>query len=181
MKCLLDLDGVLADFVTAACKAHGRDNVYCSAESRGNYSMEVLMGISGNEFWEPFDENFWADIPLMPDAAEILKATEATFGRENICLLTTPSLNPGCAAGKVRWIEKHLPEYRRRFLIGPRKEFCAHSRSVLIDDYDYNVQNFRTHGGHAVLVPRPWNSLHHASESPIDYIKRNLDENCYHD
>ena len=142
MKCLLDLDGVLVDFVAGVCKAHGSCNVYERPESRGQYMMEPLLGVSGNKFWEPCDEEFWANLDPMPDGFDILHTVEAAFGQDNICLLTSPSLNPGCASGKYRWIEKHLPAYKRRFLIGPRKEFCAHPVAVLIDDYDANIEKF---------------------------------------
>ena len=49
---------------------------------------------------------------------------------------------------------------QRQFLIGPSKHLCANPETLLIDDSDKNVDSFRKCGGQAVLVPRPWNSLH---------------------
>ena len=42
----------------------------------------------------------------------------------------------------------------------PIKASVCQSKTLLIDDSDKNVDSFRKCGGHAVLVPRPWNSLH---------------------
>jgi hypothetical protein len=78
----------------------------------------------------------------------------------------------------MSWIEKHLPAYRRRFLIGPRKEFCAHGGSVLIDDSDKNVASFRDAGGLAILYPRPWNSRHAESEIGLGVVAAELRSMC---
>lgn len=170
MKCLIDLDGVLVDFVTGICAAHGSSNVYDDPANHGKYEMEVLLGLSATQFWKPANEQFWADLPITDDFHALLGIVESAFGAENVCLLTSPIANEGCTTGKVRWIYKHLPDYKRRFLIGPVKHFCAHERSVLVDDYDKNVNNFREHGGKAVLVPRPWNSMH-ATKDAAGYVQ----------
>lgn len=163
MKCLLDLDGCLVDFVGGAARLFGKSDPYAPYEpkrERGAYETWELLGIDKAEFWRPMGEEFWAGLDWLPDGRSILSAVETTFGKESICLLTSPCLTPGCEAGKVRWIREHLPDYSRRYLIGPAKEFCAHGRAVLVDDYDVNVDRFREHGGRAVLIPRPWNSRH---------------------
>lgn len=165
MKCLLDLDGVLVDFVGGICRAHGRPNPYADGQNNGLYEMAELWGISATKFWSVADAEFWAGLEMMPDGTNILTACVDVFGTENICLLTSPSMNEGATEGKVRWIYEHLPVFRRRFMVGAAKEFCAHPGAVLVDDYDSNVAKFRLHGGHAVLVPRPWNSAHAKSRN----------------
>jgi hypothetical protein len=67
--------------------------------------------------------------------------------------------------GKVAWLEKHLPSYSRRFLFGPKKEFCAGPDRLLVDDHDLNTEAFAASGGRTFLVPRQWNSLKDVKES----------------
>lgn len=160
MKCLLDLDGVLVDFVGGMCRAHCRANPYDEDRNSGQYEITDLWGMSATEFWEPADAEFWAGLEMCPDGHQILEACVSLFGTDNVCLLTSPSLNEGATDGKVRWIYENLPAFKRQFLVGAAKEFCAHERAVLVDDYDSNVEKFRRHGGRAVLVPRPWNTRH---------------------
>ena len=83
-----------------------------------------------------------------------------------------PITDPLCVAGKVDWINTEIPrEMRRNFLIGPNKAIAARPDALLIDDHDQNVTDFRKAGGHAILMPRPWNSLHDmAIMSPMDFI-----------
>jgi hypothetical protein len=82
-------------------------------------------------------------------------------GTENICILTNPRPEPGCIPGKLAWIRDYLPPWLHdQYLIGKPKHLCAYPEALLIDDCDKNVNAFRKHGGEAILVPRPWNSLH---------------------
>lgn len=160
IKCFLDLDGVLVDFVSGACKIHGIPIDYTQSENRGKWDIEQLMGISSSDFWKPLEFDFWANLEWMSDGKEILKSVERTFGRDNIAILTSPSKNIGCASGKVVWLEKNMPEYARQYIISPVKHFCAGPKTVLIDDSDQNIKDFEWAGGKGILVPRPWNSLH---------------------
>ena len=161
MKCFLDMDGVLVDFMKGAHEFH-----------RLPYSMKAYpyefgvwdncppstSELSTQEFWDSLDEEFWANLDWMPDGNAILQYTESFFGVKNICLLTSPTRCPRSVSGKLLWIQKNLPRYKRQFLIGPPKHFCAHNNAVLIDDSDRNINSFVEHGGTGVLVPRPWNS-----------------------
>lgn len=168
LKCLLDLDGVLADFVSAVCRAHFRKNPFLRKENHGKYFMHELWNISENDFWKPLcGLDFWANVPMMPDAHEILKVVEDFFGIDNICILTSPSADPLSASGKLAWIQKHLPDYRRRFLIGPRKEFCAGPRRVLLDDWEKNTDAFNKAGGIGFIVPRRWNRMYFCCDKPV--------------
>ncbi|KKN19932.1 hypothetical protein LCGC14_0940610, partial [marine sediment metagenome] len=70
-----------------------------------------------------------------------------------LAFLTSPSDNPDCAAGKVKWIKKHFDT--KNFIITPRKHFCARPNSILIDDTQKKVDQFIKHGGKAFLWPNP--------------------------
>lgn len=160
---LIDLDGVLVDFVGAALQAHGltapdewpdvEDDVY-----RRKKNIEKTFGIGKDEFWSPIHaqgEEFWANLPLLHDGMELYHRL-AENRRVKIC--TTPSEHPSSSSGKVRWMQQQFGSKFRDYVIAPMKWELAHSRAVLIDDFEDNILKFREHGGHAWLFPRPWNS-----------------------
>lgn len=157
MNILLDMDGVLVDFMGGACAAWEKPNPYVYGQ-RGSYDICGELGIHPNIFWSKLTFTFWANLKPLPWAKELVITLENAFGRDNICILTSPCGTFGCADGKISWLTKHFPEYRRRVLVGPPKHFCASPGSLLIDDYEKNIESFREHGGSAFLFAAPWNS-----------------------
>jgi len=173
MKILLDVDGVLANFVQGACRLHGHTDPYTKEKNLGNYSIQDLLGIQGPAFWDMMDEHFWFTLKKMPLADKIVEYLENRFGQESICLLTSPIRHRGCHRGKMRWIEKYYPQYSRQNLIGKPKHFCAGPDASLIDDFENNVAKFSAHGGHAFLMPAPWNRKYF--EHPFDALKNYME------
>ena len=167
---MLDLDGVLVDFLAGAHKFHGlpysnEDYPYELGEYQTCPPPNSKM--TTREFWDKLGHEFWAGLSWTSEGHEILIMVEAFFGKENICLLTSPTLNHSCITGKMEWIEREMPDYKRRYLIGPAKHFCASSDTVLVDDSDANVDAFHGAGGEAILVSRPWNSAHTLDVIPV--------------
>lgn len=160
---LLDMDGVLFDFMGALCKVHGRPSPYVNELAYGIWDTEKLWGITVDEFWEPIKKDslgFWSGIPLTPEAKEIVKFAEEKFGRENIAILTAPSDDPGAVPGKRISMHRHFPQFEKRMIFGSAKQFLAAPKRFLIDDRDKNIEEFEAAGGHGILVPRPWNRYH---------------------
>jgi hypothetical protein len=157
-RCFVDLDGVLVDFNRGAVRRHGRD--YPDPWPRGVWAVREVLGLDGASFWAAMDEQFWADLDPLPNCFGLLELLEGLFGPENVCILSSPSRDASALAGKYRWIRRHLPDYERRYLIGPAKHFCSGPGKVLVDDLEENVRLFTEAGGRGVLMPRPWNSGH---------------------
>lgn len=112
------------------------------------------------EFWESITREMWSTLPASPEFDRLFGLCRSLVGDENICILTSPTKDPDSLAGKLEWIHEQFPSWmHRQFLIGPTKHFCAHPEALLIDDNDEKVNKFRKHGGRALLVPRPWNSM----------------------
>jgi len=162
-KVLLDLDGVLVDFIGGACATHNK--AYANhphepekQEDQMPWDIEPIFGLGSRDLWAPFDRQFWASLKPLPHFTPFLLTLEAFFGQENICLLTSPPLTEGSVEGKRDWIYEYMPQYRRRYLIGPAKEFCASASNVLIDDNEDNISKFKEEGGQTFLVPAPWNN-----------------------
>ncbi len=169
------MDGVIVDFVRGACEIHNIQYPYNRPEAKNNWDIVSLFQMKNDDFWKPMEEDFWSKLNFTKEGPQILELVEKAFGQENICLLTAPSQNLGCIAGKLRWMEKNLPQYAKQYLCGPRKEFCAHSGSILIDDNDGNIKTFKKHGGSGILLPRPWNSMYPNEHRSLEILKESLE------
>jgi 5'(3')-deoxyribonucleotidase len=149
MKCFLDMDGVIVDFVGGMYKLAGLPRHYGPS---ADHLYAATVGEMGREFW--------ANLKPTPEFTTIIRFVEHNFGMENCCILTSPCPTPGCMDGKRDWLAKYFPYFiqNNRFLMGSCKEFCAEPQAVLIDDHDDNINKFRAAGGLGILVPQPWNS-----------------------
>jgi len=183
MKCLMDMDGVLVDMINGMCKRLRVDNPYRNPDNWGIFEMEHAckrngLSVTAADMWHDLPASFWEELDWTPDGREILKRAEDFFGKENVCLLSSPlrasGAGPSSIIGKMRWIVKHLPEYGRRYLFGSQKQFCANANHVLIDDRDSNVDEFARHGGKVFLVPRLWNRGHADASYVLDSFETYL-------
>ncbi len=176
---LCDMDGVVADFQNAAFLANGLPDPYTTPESMGCFDIEKLWGITAKEFWEPIDAlglKFWANLPKMPEADQIIDLLDKRVGIDNVAFLTAPHTSPYCIPGKYLWLEKNYPTLSKRVIFGSAKEFMAAPKRVLLDDRDKNLQAYHNAGGVSVLVPRLWNKGWREAGSVIETIKSQLDE-----
>lgn len=149
---LFDLDGVLADFRTAAFKVHGVE--YCEqTSSHTQGAMWDDIGISKNQFWAPLDADFWASLPLYNYARDLLGVAAHLVGYRNVFIATAAS-SPAACAGKIRWIRRELPSWLSdQYVLTTHKRLLSADTVLLVDDLPTNLVNFK----HGVLVPRPWN------------------------
>ena len=170
MKVLLDVDGVLADFVGGVCKFYDRENPYQYPENKGVYDIVKLLEMEPLTFWKPLGYQFWKDLEKLPYADSIVEMVTDTYGEENICILTKPCDTVGCADGKVAWVKEHYPQFN--YLIGSSKSWCAYPDSILFDDHWPNVRRFREKTGLAFLMPGAWNQKH--GQHPTEELQKFL-------
>lgn len=169
-RVLLDMDGVLVNFVEGIRTALGKPWPYTNLEAMGEWGLDKLWGITPAEFWAPCDSaDFWAELDWMPDGEEILRVVEE-FAGEEVYLLTSPSLSPESYRGKAQWVASHMPKYRSRLLMGACKHLLAQPEHLLVDDADHNATAFKAAGGRSVLVPRPWNGNWTLTDKAVDYV-----------
>lgn len=171
VEVFLDLDGVLVDFVKGACKLHKVVNPYDDPKNHGKYDICGLINIPQKEFFAPMGHDFWANLEWLPDGPEIIGLILSHVNTDQVTLLTSPIKTPGCTGGKIDWIEKNLPQWKRKFLIGPGKETIAGPNKLLIDDYDVNIDKWSLKGGHAIQVPRVMNRLHGSSRNAVKHVQ----------
>jgi hypothetical protein len=135
-------------------------------------------------FWNMIPRVFWATCPVSNEFPWLLQLCVDLVGQDNVCFLTGPTKDPDCLAGKLEWISRVAPEFmHRQYLIGPRKQFCAHPEALIVDDSDANIDKFREWGGTGILVPRPWNTLHgvDTKQHLIDEFGKLFEEKRQHD
>ena len=135
MIVFLDIDGVLANFGEGTYRAFGIPYNYLGSSPDWFYYQE--WGVSDAEFDSVCDRQFFASLRWMHDGRDILAIAERKFDPVKIHLLTAPMNNPGSPSGKMDWVLRHLPSYKKRLIITqvPKSLFADPDR-LLIDDKD---------------------------------------------
>lgn len=173
MLVLLDLDGVLADFLGGCLQQHGWNDL---DPAKVQWEFWHGKGMSDADFWESKDFNFWVNLPKTVDGLEILNVVERQVGRHNVFICSSPCLTRGCTAGKALWVEEHLPAgYSQRLFLTGRKEVFAGPRKVLVDDNDDNLNRFASAGGNVCCVPRPWNLIGQLGHPVVETVAKRLE------
>jgi 5'(3')-deoxyribonucleotidase len=176
-KVFIDIDGVVADFVSAVIALHGTSPESVIPYMRGSYDIQAHLGISAKKFWGAISEEptFWEELDKTKEADQILETIRRRAGTNiEIFFLSAPSLSPLSHYGKAAWIKKHYPEYLSKLILTGHKYLLATRNSVLVDDSDAKIDAFRKAGGKAILFPRPWNSLHQFSEIPMSLFTKEV-------
>jgi len=158
----LDMDGVCTDFAAAGIRTHGQDpsQVLMTWEQsfRGEFLPYKVMGLEKEVFWDAIarqGEAFWIDLQEYDWYPELL---EALLKMGEVVFLTSGTYAPGSLSGKLKWLQHRFGNDFQGYVFTARKHLLANPWSILIDDYESNVAEFRQHGGQAVLFPQPWNS-----------------------
>ena len=153
----VDLDGVMSFWEKSAAKLLDIDynDEGIREELKNGKKMEDFVGgdekmwpiidKAGEDFWSNMEKFSWSD-----DLIEIVKNKSSDF-----CFLTSPSKNPICASGKIKWMQKNYKDLSESFFIGKDKHLCASNNSVLIDDSDKKCKKFEEYGGHSFKWPHP--------------------------
>lgn len=157
----LDLDGVMVDFIRPAFQLFKVSLKTCS-------SVEDLIEhyIGTDEFWAKVHKQgskWWANLPPTTWHKKLWKMAHEYANEVHI--LTSPSNNPSCAAGKFEWCQKHLNTIP---IICKPKHKLANPTSLLIDDRYDKLSKFRSAGGHIFH----WDIHHNAWADEKMLIKR---------
>lgn len=151
----IDMDGVLADFVGGVLSMYPGHKY----EEITQPDMAAILQVSPEKFWEKIDMwggAFWENLALLPNAKRIVEECQGLAS--HIVFLTSPSLDVNSRHGKIRWVEKHFGRVDVCFSSHGKHHYARGVRTLLVDDFDKNVDSFREAGGAALLCPRPWNS-----------------------
>ena len=161
-RILLDMDGVIADFFTAAldrCNLthFGPPVTVESYRAIGTYDMEKAFGISRADFWCRVDSpGFWLGIKPYPYAAGLVDFLESLDLPWFIS--SSPSLAPHCIPEKLEWLKRHFGLGVTDCMFGSAKYLMSRPGALLIDDLPRNCELFTEEGGDALCVPSNWNT-----------------------
>ena len=168
-RIFLDLDDVcntLAPFVlhSVGCDIGPSDYARYPREHGFNIS-DAANAMLGEPRYTP--ATFWASMPRcsLGQSSGIPLLSSGSWKRvPRRSAARTSALPPARRNARRAWpaswsgFTTTFPQWmHRQYAITPRKHLFARPDSLLIDDYSENIERFEAHGGHAILVPRPWN------------------------
>jgi 5'-nucleotidase len=149
----VDMDEVIADTLAEHIRRYNQ-----------TFDEEVTLDdLAGKGLWEvaPLDrqaqlrafldaEDFFEDLPLMPDAQTVLKDLAARF---EIFIATQAMVVPNSLGPKYRWLQRHFP-----FIPPTHYVFCG-DKSILRADYliDDQPKNLMRFEGQGILYTAPHN------------------------
>ena len=173
---LLDMDGVLSDFLSGALKLFNRElrrNITIEEYiSVGGFDISKVYDISVSKFWHIIDneKNFWLNLKPFDWSIDLLR-----FLKElgEVTIVTSPSQDYKCVSQKLEWLDKYLRVKSNDVFLGSKKYLMA-GNGILIDDYHKNTEKFILNGGKAILIPSNWNTTDLSFEKVKQTILNNL-------
>ena len=149
----IDMDEVMADTMAHfLAKYNSNFGVGLKTEHfQGRHVFEVIEEAHRPEAREYFQqEAFFANIPVMPDSAEVIKALT---GRFEVFITTAAMDVPNSFTAKFEWLQRHFP-----FIPTSNIVFCG-DKSIVLADYliDDNLRQLTNFRGEGILFTAPHN------------------------
>ena len=157
---LLDMDGVVADFVSAACVLFGKDPraEHSRLTSERGWNFFADWGYTPTDFWAGIDragEDFWIGIKPEPWASHLYDGLR-TLAPVYFC--SSAALTPSAWSGKIKWLREFVGiGHFNDVVLTTHKHLLARPTNCLIDDNQDNIDAFERFGGKTILFPRLWN------------------------
>lgn len=156
IECIfLDMDGVLADFVTASLAATGVPLEHDEVDSWDYFTPFM----SEMEFWRKIDavDGFWDQIKPYPWASSLVEMCELVAP---VYFCSSPSPHHVSASAKIKWLRDYglMAKDDSNYVLTSHKHLLAGPRRVLIDDGEHQLEAFSKAGGIGIRFPQPWNS-----------------------
>lgn len=151
MTIFLDMDGVMADFVSGAIEAADLPLTHDQV-TRWNFFQDFM---TSEEFWKRIHDTyeFWEGLEPYPWARELY---DLCCGFDDVIFLSDSSHDDEAPSGKVKWLRRHgfLADDASNYMLGRQKGIVAVRGSVLIDDNWGNCSDWNR----SILFPQPWNT-----------------------
>lgn len=142
-KVMLDMDGVISDFISGYNKIYGEGNI-------DKVPVEELV----KQKKDFASVHLYRDLPLMKDAKRLVKFLES-FDVKIEILTSVGKYSPKPnAVDKVLWVKKYFPQLVKNFNYVTKskdKSNWAASDTLLIDDRMKSISPFRNAGGNGIL------------------------------
>lgn len=137
-KIYCDMDGVLCDF-------NKRFEQFGGMPPR---EYEAKYGT--NKFWDLISKvgaQYWSKMSWMPGGKQLWDHIK----QYNPSLLSSPSSDYSSRYGKKLWVQENLPGTKLILAKRANKKDYASGKSILIDDLDKNIDEWRAAGGIGIL------------------------------
>lgn len=157
IQVFIDLDGVLADFLSAACVRLGRK---LDELPTGIYDLARLFEMPWADIDAKIgrDYDFWRhQIPVYPWTHRILTMLrdaqqEGTIG--DFFILSSPwSQSTECHRAKLEWCDVNLGVPHSDVILTPHKHLLAGPNRLLVDDLPSHCVEWCRCGGYAITFP----------------------------
>ena len=136
-KIYVDMDGVLVDFDGGYEKLTGMTTR--AADEKGP-----------EFFWKPISKagaKWWITLNWMPDGKQLWDYVK----KYNPELLSAPSREEASKMGKRVWVKRELPGVKLILRSADKKQEFASPNSILIDDREKNIEQWKSAGGVGIL------------------------------
>jgi 5'(3')-deoxyribonucleotidase len=153
LKIAVDIDGVLADQVSAVLERIEREYGQKYQKTDVNRAHWTFQGI---DIWTEIsrllkDPEYVLSIPVIDGARSALQK----ISRKDLCVVT--ARRPETAIATKQWLSRHFPCLREYYYAKVGNKHCVPS-NILIDDFDLNIVEFvkSNPGKRAILFEQPW-------------------------
>lgn len=151
LNLVIDIHGILADYVKAFCEYHELLGVY-ENWPKGEYNIKKVTGFH----WSEFPLVGLARLPAMPDFLEIMPLIV-----EHKLIFVSRASNEEMAKCTQMWLDQHIQPAQCYFCAKLKALSCSSAMvqdCILIDDCEDEIKAWENAGGQTILLPRPWNS-----------------------
>lgn len=156
LQVFIDLDGVLADFLTHACARFGRE---LSELPTGIYDLARLFEMPWAEIDAQIgrDYTFWRHVPTYPWTKNVITMlreaqTDGVIG--DLFVLSSPwQQSPECHKAKLEWCDVNLGIPTSDVILTPHKGLLAGPNRLIIDDLPSHCEEWCRRGGYAITFP----------------------------
>ena len=138
-KIYCDMDSVICDWVKAY------EELELSDKDFDDWSSEVGPEEAWKQIEEKGGEEFWSEMDWMPDGKELWDYIK----KYNPTILSTPARYEESKTGKHKWIKRELGDIPT--ILTKDKHDYADENSILIDDFDKKINNWKGAGGIGIL------------------------------
>lgn len=148
-KIYCDMDGVLVNFNKGYFELTGVD-------LEGKFYNDT-------NFWDPINKagyKFWVNLEWKPDGKRLWNYIEK-YEPE---ILSAPSRENDSRVGKHDWIQRELPGVHLILRTAKNKKEFATPESILIDDHEINIEQWKEAGGIGIL--------HKSADDTIKQLKK---------
>lgn len=158
-KVLLDMDGVLYDWMHSCAKLFGVDD-------ETQFARDYFKENDADDIWgretvfqkiEEHGPNFWYDLRTLPWCGPLytrLSKLSKTKGFE-LGFCSSPGKHVDAATVKAMVIERDFGHFDN-LVLARLKSLCASPDTLLIDDSEWNIEQFVMAGGQGFLWPNQY-------------------------